>query len=137
MIKGKDWKYTNYVADKNDIDARNSIIEDTIKNTNYIKELEEKERDQYLVELGFHNGCAWMKDKLAEDQISDWINFKLTLPPANVRILFFIKQKHVKCQTVGSYYKDENFIHCDYCDTTVYVEDVVAWKYLPSDPEKV
>ncbi len=64
MIKGKDWKYTHYIADENDINARNNIIENTIKNTDYIKGLEGKERDQHLIELGFHNGCAWMRDKL-------------------------------------------------------------------------
>lgn len=66
MIKGKDWKFTKFLDDIDDIEAGQIVIKDVLQCMNKLNLniMNDSEIDVFLILCGFTRGCAWMKDKL-------------------------------------------------------------------------
>ncbi len=66
MIKGKDWKFTKFLDDIDDIEARQIVIKDVLQCMDKLNlnTMSDSEIDVFLISCAFTRGCAYMKDKL-------------------------------------------------------------------------
>ncbi len=69
MVKGKDWKFTKYLLDKDDVDVRYNVlltVQEYLAKLNLMN-MNDAEINNFLISCGFTRGCAWMKDKIKEN----------------------------------------------------------------------
>ncbi len=66
MIKGKDWKFTKFLDDIDDVEARQIVIKEVLQCMNKLNlgTMNDAEINTFLISCGFTRGCAYMKDKL-------------------------------------------------------------------------
>ncbi len=75
--------------------------------------------------------------KLVENELSDWHDIKIIKPKDGVDVLFFVIVDGINYKTVGRYRKEQDLIFLEGFSKYLPIENIICWRYLPSDPEDV